>query len=119
MKKRTDAEKLEMVNEACELFTEAIEKFKEGEKLLHLCGVDVIRTLNINDGCYDCVGHDVQIYSGIKKLEKLTGTQCYSPTSYITGKPDTSRRKMNHHGILFVQVGRERTSTTSKRFTFR
>ena len=38
MKKRTVEEKRQMVDNACKLFSEAIEKAREANRLLHLCG---------------------------------------------------------------------------------
>ena len=43
MKKRTDEEKREMIDKACDLFNEANEKIIEGKRLMHLCGIELCR----------------------------------------------------------------------------
>lgn len=46
MKKRTNEEKLQMVNDACDLLNEGIDKIKEAHRLLHLCGIDICDSVN-------------------------------------------------------------------------
>ena len=120
MKKRTDEEKRQMVDNACKLLTEAIEKTREANRLLHLCGIECCDALNVDEipdwKPYAC---NVQLYSGIKKLSGIIGTEPeFRITYYDESKVDKSRCYIQYGGITFLQVGTERTSTTAK-FTFR
>ena len=64
MKKRTVEEKRQMVDNACKLFSEAIEKAREAQRMLHLCGIECCASLNVDGQIYS---NNVQLYSGIKK----------------------------------------------------
>lgn len=120
MKKRTDEEKRQMVDNACKLFTEAIEKTREAQRLLHLCGIECCRGLNEEEiQEWNIYASNVQLYSGIKKMSGIIGTEPeFKPTYYDESKIDKSRCYIEYGGITFLQVGTERTSTTAK-FTFR
>ena len=120
MKKRTDEEKRQMVDNACKLFSEAIEKTREAKRLLHLCGIECCDGLNVDEipdwKPYAC---NVQLYSGIKKLSGIIGTEPeFKPTYYDIFKIDKSRCYIQYGGITFLQLGEERKTTTAK-FTFR
>lgn len=115
MKKRTVEEKRQMVDDACKLFAEAIEKVREAKRLLHLCGIECCDSLNVDEPYVS----NVQLYSGIKKMSGIIGTEPeFRPTYYDESKIDKSRCYIQYGGITFLQVGTERTSTTVK-FTFR
>ena len=120
MKKRTVEEKRQMVDDACKLFTDAIEKIREAKRLLHLCGIECCDSLNVDEiqgfNPYAC---NVQLFSGIKKMSGIIGTEPeFRHTYYGESKVDTSRCYIQYGGITFLQIGNERTSTTAK-FTFR
>ena len=116
MKKRTVEEKRQMVDDACKLFSEAIEKAREANRLLHLCGIECCSSLNVDGEIYS---NNVQLYSGIKKMSGIIGTEPeFKPTYYDESKIDKSRCYIEYGGITFLQLGYERTSTTAK-FTFR
>lgn len=68
MKKRTIEEKRQMVDNACKLFSEAIEKSREANRLLHLCGIECCGSLNVDGKIYS---NNVQLYSGIKKMSGI------------------------------------------------
>ena len=120
MKKRTDEEKRQMVDNACKLFTEAIEKTREAQRLLHLCGIECCDSLNVDEiQCFKPYVSNVQLYSGIKKMSGIIGTEPeIRPAYYNESKIDKIRCYIQYGGITFLQVGTERTSTTAK-FTFR
>lgn len=120
MKKRTDEEKRQMVDNACKLFSEAIEKAREAERLLHLCGIECCSSLTFDEiRGLDTYYSNVQLYSGIKKMSNIIGTDHeFRNTFYDESKVDKSRCYIQYGGITFLQVGKERTSTTAK-FTFR
>lgn len=116
MKKRTVEEKRQMVDDACKLFSEAIEKAREAHRLLHLCGIECCSSLNVDGELYS---YNVQLYSGIKKMMGIIGTEPeFRTTYYDESKVDKSRCYIQYGGITFLQVGDECTSTTTK-FTFR
>lgn len=120
MKKRTVEEKRQMVDNACKLFTEAIEKTREAKRLLHLCGIECCDGLSEEEiPEYRNYVSNVQLYSGIKKMSNIIGTEPeFRTTYYDESKVDKSRCYIQYGGITFLQVGDERTSTTAK-FTFR
>ena len=120
MKKRTDEEKRQMVDNACKLFTEAIEKTREAQRLLHLCGIECCDGLNVDEiQCFTPYASNVQLFSGIKKMSGIIGTEPeFRHTYYDESKVDKSRCYIQYGGITFLQIGDERTSTTAK-FTFR
>ena len=116
MKKRTVEEKRQMVDDACKLFSEAIEKAMEANRLLHLCGIECCNSLNVNSQIYS---NNVQLYSGIKKMSGIIGKEPeFKPIHYDESKIDKSRCYIEYGGITFLQLGDERTSTTAK-FTFK
>ena len=116
MKKRTVEEKRQMVDNACKLLSEAIEKAMEANRLLHLCGIECCSSLNLDGEIYS---NNVQLYSGIKKMSDIIGTEAeFKPTYYDESKIDKSRCYIEYGGITFLQLGDERKSTTAK-FTFR
>lgn len=100
----TDREKLEMVNKACELLSEAREKFKEAARLLHLCGTDLCDSLVSNKvESYNTYGCNVQIYKGIEALAEIIGKQIHFPIDDDTAVPDWSPCKLDYHNIVFLQ----------------
>lgn len=119
MKKRTDEEKLAMIDEACDLMTEAKEKLIQAKKLLHLCGVDCCDTF-YTDTAFGNWSHNVLLASGIKTLEKITPVSAYFRNDYIDERiVDRSTLYIDYRGILFSQLGNERKSTQVKKYTFR
>lgn len=118
MKKRTDEEKKELIDKACDLFNEAREKIIEGKRLMHLCGIDYCDGIH-EDEAREILGEcNLQLHRGIKKLEKISGSKGYFPISHSTQKPNRSRINLKYKNLLFMQLGEERTAT-NKKFTFR
>lgn len=119
MKKRTDEEKKQMIDNACDLMNEAAKKLIEARKLLHLCGIEVCDTFEAEKiNTWDVSGSNLQIFSGIKKMGKLLGKEPYHKNDYFDNKPDTSRAFIDHKGLVFIQLGKEVTSKRAK-FTYR
>ena len=117
MKKRTDEEKREMIDKACDLFNEANEKIIEAKRLMHLCGIELCRGFNegVANAEYE---NNLHVYSGIKKLERLTGSESFSTEHFLIEKPYLSRMSIKYKGLLFIQLGEKKTATNGK-FTFR
>lgn len=119
MKKRTNEEKVQMINDACVLLNEALETIRNVRKMFHLCGIELCDAFESEPiPGWRSTGSNVQIYKGIKKFETLTETNGYFPCNIIGDGEDTSRRMVKYKNIVFLQVGEERTSTKAK-FTFR
>ena len=81
MKKRTNEEKLQMVNDACDLIN-----------ALH----EWIPTAS-----------NVQIFRGIPKMGKIIGVNGNNPIDCVTGKQDTSRKRLKYRGVIFLQLASE------------
>lgn len=118
MKKRTDEEKREMIDKACDLFNEANEKIIEGKRLMHLCGIELCDGFKEGAANADLYESNLHIHSGIKKLEKLTGSESFFTKHFITRKPDLSRLNLKYKGLVFIQCGVEK-AVKSKEYTFR
>lgn len=120
MKKRTDEEKREMIDKACDLFNEANEKIIEGKRLMHLCGIELCGGFDFKEGAAnaDLYESNLHIHSGIKKLEKLTGQESFFTKHFLGGKPDLSRLNIRYKGLLFMQLGVEK-AVKHKEYTFR
>lgn len=118
MKKRTDEEKREMIDKACDLFNEANEKIIEGKRLMHLCGIEFCGGFDEGVAKIELYESNLHVYRGIKKLEKLTGQESFFTKHFLGGKPDLSRLNIRYKGLVFLQLGEEKTATDRK-FTFR
>lgn len=111
MKKRTDEEKLQMVNDACDLLNDGIEKIRQAEKLLHLCGIDICSYVDIKEvPNWNASGSNIQIYSGLPKMERIIGIESYHPNDCFTEKPDRSRKKLIYRGLIFLQLATQSES---------
>lgn len=116
MKKRTNEEKLQMVNDACDLINEGIDKINEAKRLLHLCGIDICDYVDTSD-LHEWIPtvSNVQIFIGIQKMEKIIGVNGNNPIDCITGKPDMSRKRLKYRGITFSQLA----SKSNTKFRYR
>lgn len=111
MKKRTDEEKRQMVDDACDLIRDGIEKIRQAEKMLHLCGIDICSYVDVGKHeDWNTSSSHIQIHTGIPKMEKLVGAKAYFPNDCITEKPDRSRKKLKYKGIVFIQLASESKS---------
>lgn len=108
MKKRTNEEKLQMVNDACDLINEGIDKINEAKRLLHLCGIEICDYVNTS-ALHEWIPttSNVQIFRGIPKMEKIIGVNGNNPIDCITGKPDTRRKRLKYRGVIFLQLASE------------
>ena len=111
MKKRTNEEKLQMVNDACDLINEGIDKINEAKRLLHLCGIDICDQVDTS-ALHELIptGSNVQIFRGIPKMEKIIGVNGNNPIDYITGRTDMSRKILEYRGITFLQLASMRNT---------
>ena len=75
MKKRTDEEKLQMVNEACDLINVAREKMKQARKMLHLCGVDICECVWVDDMALILIRTNIEGYTK-KQCSVFTESRC-------------------------------------------
>lgn len=109
MKKRTDEEELQMINEACELVKEGCKTLREAQKMFHLCGIEICNYMDINASGNDWDSH-IQIHRGIPKMEKIIGAKGYHPEDYLTGKPERNRKLLKYQGLTFLQLATESES---------
>lgn len=119
MKKRTNEEKAQMINEACDLYNEAKILLKKANKLLHLCGIEICGGFEPDDVAEDeSYRRNIHLYSGIKKMSELAGIDTYFLNDYIGDREDKSVCYLRHKGLVFLQRGQEKTSRT-KTYKFR
>ena len=105
MKKRTNEEKRVLIDEACDLFSEATKMIEKARHNLHLCEVETC--IGFYEGEipeWNTYGCNIQLYKGIKRLEEITGTKGYFPKDYITEKPDKTRMRLEYGDIVFLQL---------------
>lgn len=119
MKKRTNEEKKQMIDEACDMFNEAAELIKKGKRLFYLCGIEFCGGFH-EESCRktDPYSNNLHIYTGIKKLCNLVGKKSSHPQNPFNRKSDKSYLKIRYKNLKFIQLGEEVTSTQGK-FTFK
>lgn len=106
MKARTNEEKIEMLNQACDLFNEAAEKIREAKRLFHLCGIEFCNGLNEEElHNWDTFGCNLHIFRGMKKMEKILGIEGTFHKNYVTEKIDRSRKYIRYKDLEFMQLG--------------
>ena len=107
MKKHTNAEKNYALNEACALINEARIMMKKAMRLLNdVCGIDICDHLCSQDvKSYEKYANNIQIYSGISKLESISGESGAHPIDEFTGERDLKHKYIEYKGLRFVQVG--------------
>ena len=116
MKKRTDEEKLQMVNEACDLINEARANLRKARKMLHLCGIETCDGVSEEDvEPWNEYGSNIQLYSGVSKFENIANVDGYHFADFLTGKEDKSRKFIRYKDIVFVQLASAKTSKYSYR----
>lgn len=116
MKKRTDYEKLQMVNDACDLLNEGIKAIRQAKQMLHVCGIDICNYIDAEDVQeWNGSGSNIQIYRGIPNMEKIIGEKAYFPNDCITEKIDKSRKKLKYRGLVFLQIAKVELSKFSYR----
>lgn len=103
MKKRTNEEKRELINAACDLFRESAKMIEKAKWNLHLCGIETCGGFNEKVEEWEYYSANVQLYSGICKMEKITGETGVFPNDIITEKPDRSRKILKYNDISFLQ----------------
>ena len=90
---------------AISLMLEAQERLSDAEKLFNKCEIELCDTFSWGDAAKEqCSFSNAQIYEGIKKFEKLSGTSGYFINDCITGKDDKSRRYAEYNGLKFMQL---------------
>lgn len=95
-------EEILMINEACKLYSEAIEKIVQAKALFKACGIVACQGISDDATLSDeDVGCNVQIYKGINKLSHLTATSLYSRN---INDPEDKSVKMKLGNLYFLQV---------------
>lgn len=112
--KRTNEEKQQKINEACELFKQANDLIIQAKKLLESCNIQSCHGFHEKNSAYHT--HHVLLYKGIMRLSKILEKDTYFGTDYLD-KVDKSSCLIEHNGIVFEQIAEER-KCTFKKFTF-
>ena len=100
-----DNDKIVAFETAISLMLEARERLSDAAELFHKCGIELCDTFSWGDAAKErCSFTNAQIYNGIKKFEKFSGTSGYFINDYITGKEDKSRRYAEYNGLKFIQL---------------
>ena len=95
-------EEILMINEACKLYSEAIEKIVEAKALFKACGIVACQGISDDAALSDeDVGCNVHIYKVINKLSHLTATSLYPDN---TNDPEDKSVKMKLGNLYFLQV---------------
>ena len=108
MKKRTNEEKRQLIDDACELFAEAAETIKRAKVLFHLCGIEFCEGFNEKEVPeWSTSGSNLQIYTGTKKLCDIVGVESRIETGFCYTE---------YKGLKFVQVGQGKNTNTKYYF---
>lgn len=95
-------EEILIINEACKLYSEAIEKIVKAKALFKTCGILACAGISDDAALSDKdVGCNVQIYKGINKLSHLTATSLHSRN---INDPEDKAVKMKLGNLYFLQV---------------
>lgn len=105
-----DIDKKALIDEGCNLLNEAFAEMRKARELFKKCGIELCGNVDISDIKSWSCGTNIQIFSGISKFEKIIGASGYFRNDYITGKPDTSRKYLDYKNLVFLQLGKEKTS---------
>lgn len=111
--KLTNEEKKILIDEACDLFSEAAERINKAEKLLKKCGIEICGGFDAEKvPDHELHSRNCHIYAGIQKMSEAVGVK-----THIRGK-DKSTLYLKYKDLVFLQIARERTEENLK-FTFR
>ena len=111
-------DKKALIDEGCNLLNEAIAEMRKAQELFKKCGIELCDNVDISDIKSCNSGANIQIFSGISKFEKIIGASGYFRNDCITGKPDISLKYLDYKNLVFLQLGKEKTSRQAK-FYFR
>lgn len=114
MSKLTNEDKANLISEACAMFKEANDIIIKAKKLLKRCNIESCNGFNEDTFMHS---YHILLHSGIKKMEKLLNISAYHPKNWCD-KIDRGCLCIEHNGIMFHQLGEERTSTQAN-FKFR
>lgn len=115
MKKQTNEEKLQLVNEACGLIAESLANIAKAKEMLLLCGIVLCDNFSCTLCEFDENSHHAQIFKGISKLESITGKQARYGVELFVDAADKSRKIIEHNGVKFLQLGHTKAGNFSYR----
>ena len=100
----TAKEKLKKIDEACDLLNEAKEAIKKANKLFNSCGIETCGGFNADaDGELSSI--NLQVYSGLIKMENITGEKIYYKDS-SNCRVDKSRGYIKYKGLYFLMLAK-------------
>lgn len=104
----TIVEKVVTINEACNLFNEAVEKIRLAKKLCKKCGLTFCAGLDEteNKTIYSC---NLQLYEGINQLAHITGAVAEHPQDWY--RTDKGVLRLEYKGLVFLQIGSSEETT--------
>ena len=105
-------EKKQRVEEACGLLREAAEQITKAKKLLKKCGIECCPHFEetIPADKYCSIGSNLQLSKGINKFADIIGAKPYFHKDIRDSrKTDKSRCYVKHKGLIFIQLGVEKT----------
>ena len=105
---KTNEEKKKLIDEACELCREAMEKLNKAEDLFNKCDIELCGGFDyepIMDR--DKSERNILIYSGGKNLHLATETEPYFMGSCGKGRLEEKRRFTDYAGIRFTELADE------------
>lgn len=116
MKKKTNEEMLQKIDEACDLFNQAAEMIIKAKKNLKSCGFEVIGDFRAEKiEAWETVCGNVFLYNGIKKFAEVVGEDTYHNPDYRDKrKLDKERMYLNYKNLVFYQHGKEKIKSQAE-----
>lgn len=97
----TNEEKIEILNEAVGCVKSARYNMQKAESLLKKLGIELCDSFYFSKNR----SHDIHLYKGISKLEKLTNKMAHYAISWDGKTIDKSMKELSYSGVKMIQVG--------------
>ena len=111
--------KKKLVDEACDLFNDAIEKVTKAKKMLKKCGIEFCNGID-EDASFCYVASNLHMSKGIDKFSDITEEKPYFLKDILNiRKIDRSRKYIKYKGLVFIQLANEIDHSDSFNYTFR
>lgn len=110
MKKKTNEEMLQKIDEACELINQASKLIIKAKKILKSCGFHVIGDIRSEAlENWELVGGNVFLRNGILKMAEAVGVKTYHRKDFRDSRRyDKERMYLNYKNLVFYQHGEEK-----------
>jgi len=114
-KKVPDETKLAYLNEAVEKYKEAEKLITEAQTLLRRCGVEMCSSIGFSSAYEPDADKGIQVYKGIKNLARLVKKNATHPLD-IFNKKNMNELGVTHGGFLFFQLGDPQVKETNYKY---